>query len=145
MKKRVFLHNIFSYALVVFLVATYSLPADAHLNICLGDDGHFEVEAVACQPDQMYSQSKSLAFIDSHHKDCVDYEPYCENNSICDDSFISSGNWIGNFSQQHAAYVIEQTTNEAYTSKINQISYDSSYSYPTDPSAKILRSIVLLI
>ena len=145
MKNRIFQKNIFSYALIVFLVATYSLPVEAHLNICIGDDGHFEIGAVTCQPDQIYSQSMSSALIDDHHNDCIDYEPSCESNFICEDSFISSSVRIKNLSLQHTAYLVEQYANETYASKINKVSLATSYPHQTDPSPKILRSTILLI
>ena len=71
------------FALLLLLQATtvYALPADIHLNLCFGPDGHLEISTDFCADNQLTEQSPPLiaAFSsEDHHGDCLDIISNCD-------------------------------------------------------------------
>ena len=61
--------------LLIFQVgAAYALPADFHLNLCVGYDGHFDISPDECST---VDQEADLANEENHHDDCLDVSLGC--------------------------------------------------------------------
>jgi hypothetical protein len=70
--------------LIIILLALqvstiYALPADAHLNLCIGYDGHFEISADSCAivPDHFSRTLDPVLADEDHHGDCLDLTLGC--------------------------------------------------------------------
>jgi hypothetical protein len=69
-------------ALLLLLQATtvYALPADMHLNLCFGPDGHLKISTDFCAETLLIQQSQPMnpAFsADDHHGECLDIVLNC--------------------------------------------------------------------
>lgn len=78
-----FCHTLSRLLLVLLLLvqvsAAYAMPAGAHLNLCIGFDGHIELS-----PDGCASTTKPVSRLpeiqaneDDHHDDCLDVAIGC--------------------------------------------------------------------
>lgn len=70
-------------ALLLLLQATavYALPADIHLNLCFGPDGHIKISTDFCAETFLVQESLSMspAFSgDDHHGECLDIVLNCD-------------------------------------------------------------------
>ncbi|KPK25706.1 MAG: hypothetical protein AMJ61_11190 [Desulfobacterales bacterium SG8_35_2] len=64
-------------ALLLLLQATavYALPADIHLNLCFGPDGHIKISTDFCAETLLIQESLPMSpdfSGDDHHGDCLD-------------------------------------------------------------------------
>ena len=70
-------------ALLLLVQATtvYALPADIHINFCIGTDGHFKISSDFCAEPLLNKQSQTLNsgfFVEDHHGDCLDIVLNCD-------------------------------------------------------------------
>jgi len=70
-------------ALLLLLQATtvYALPADIHLNLCFGSDGHLEISTDFCAETSLNEQFQLLNpdfSAEDHHDDCLDIVLDCD-------------------------------------------------------------------
>ena len=70
-------------ALLLLVQATtvYALPADIHINFCIGPDGHFKISSDFCAELLLNKQSQTLNpgfFVEDHHGDCLDIVLNCD-------------------------------------------------------------------
>ncbi len=71
--------------LTIILMATvYGLPSSLHFKFCVGDDGHWDITAVACVSDQQAPVSKhSNPNPNDHHENCNDFSTACDVDELC--------------------------------------------------------------
>ena len=140
------LHKKILIVFVVLLAAIHSLPAGAHLGICIGDDGHFEVEAVACQAKAFPNQLESIIAFDEHHKGCIDFETACDNSLQCKALHFSPSRKVQRDRSQTLSNILVKKTGEFFSSPGQNPSI-LSYSnlHPENNPLHSLRTVVLLI
>ena len=69
---------------IIVMAATYALPSGLHLKLCIGEDGHWDISAVACASEQQTSVSKhSHGNPTDHHGKCSDFTAACDGKEIC--------------------------------------------------------------
>ncbi len=69
---------------IILMVATYAPPSGLHLKFCIGEDGHWDISAVACASEQQTPISKhSHANPTDHHGECTDFTTACDEKEIC--------------------------------------------------------------
>jgi len=111
--------------LLLLLQATtvYALPADIHLNLCLGSDGHLEISTDFCTDTQLFEQSQPLSSTlsnDDHHGDCLDIIVNCDLEeelfSTSEEALLSITKVIGNCLPLPAVEHIYFSPNQLYNS-----------------------------
>lgn len=76
--------KIFVGLAMILMVTAYGLPFGLHLKFCIGEDGHWDITAVACASDQQTHVSKhSNANPTDHHGKCTDFSTNCDKKEIC--------------------------------------------------------------
>ncbi len=69
---------------MILMAVAYGLPSGLHLLFCIGEDGHWDITAVACASGQQTPVSKhSNANPTDHHGKCTDFTTACDENEIC--------------------------------------------------------------
>lgn len=76
------LHRGLVFLLVGLLSLAAAVPAGAHLEICIGNDGHWEIGATGCGENER-PEFSFLAPAGGHHTDCSDSRSGCGGNSEC--------------------------------------------------------------
>jgi len=71
------------FALLLLMHATnvYALPAEIHLNFCLGPDGHLRISLDFCAENLLSQQFQPLSpdfSVEDHHGDCLDIVLNCD-------------------------------------------------------------------
>ncbi len=76
--------KIFVVLAIFLMVATYVLPSGLHLQFCIGEDGHWDISAVACASEQASPVSRhSHESPTDHHGKCTDFTTACDEKEIC--------------------------------------------------------------
>ncbi len=137
-------HKILVVLTMVLMAAAYSPLSGLHLKLCIGEDGHWDITAVACASNQPPPVSKhSNENPSDHHGKCTDFTTACDKKEICNPSPVL-------FPRNPSAKVFPLSSVTKTSGVIPQpaikpsvsLSYSSEKSFP---HPAYLRSVVLLI
>ncbi len=132
--------------LVILLAVFYSLPVEAHLKICIGEDGHFDVEAVACRTKSLANQPGTINAIDDHHKECIDFGTTCADNAECKTFLFSPNRKNQRDGSQTLANIFVKTEEAFFSFPVQRLSILSFSNLKTKNNPLLtLRTVVLLI
>lgn len=84
------LKDIFGPLIAILLIlqvsAACALPAEVHLNLCIGFDGHIDISIDGCagNPNQPPRQPDMILYGENHHDECLDVAIGCaSSNELC--------------------------------------------------------------
>ncbi len=145
LSKKTRVRNKFFVVLAIILMVTaYAPPSGLHLKLCIGEDGHWDISAVACASEQQTPvSSHSHSNPTDHHGKCTDFTTACDEKEICiPTSALSPRNQSSkNFSLTPVANASGIIPQPAIKQSVFQhCSSEISFSLPA-----YLRSVVLLI
>lgn len=140
------LRKTISYLVVILLAISYSLPVEGHLKICIGYDGHIDVEAHACETKSPIGQPEQIIGSDDHHNECIDFESTCDSNFDCKAFHLSPSLKFQRDRSPTIFNIIVKKMDDFYSSSVQNVSL---FPFPYPPSKQnspdTLRSVVLLI
>lgn len=74
---------------VILMASAYGSPSGLHLNLCFGEDGHWDITVVPCASDQ---QTPVPGHTDvpttGPQEKCVDFTTACEDKELCGPDFV---------------------------------------------------------
>lgn len=73
------MNKLLAILLILQVVVAYSVPAGAHLNLCIGFDGHVDITLDDCVADLGHPNppQADASHDDDHHGDCMDIAMGC--------------------------------------------------------------------
>jgi len=130
--------------LIILMTAFYMQPLGVHIELCFGEDGHFDFMPVPCNVnEQLPFEDHADDDSEDHHGNCTDIKLFCDGNLSCilNSSLLisnSTPNDLQNIPVLEVANITTQTTD-------NGFQYNGFVSERCNYIPPFLNSTILLI